>query len=172
MEKLEELKNFIWNLGEKAIDFFPVKENFSRPILDELDLKYFKVLGRTLSDSIVISLSTRDSNADWNSHPIAWIDSEGVVNAVFAKNFDDFLSLLYFDTSFIYNTLYYLNNHNQNFSFDKNIGDRYAAEAENNYPANKKLQGFLKEVLQVARPADPVKIIKDAIESYPNFPPV
>lgn len=169
MNNFEKLVAFLNSLTEKAIDFYPVQEGFGRPILEHLNKNQYQILGRTYADCIIISWK-KNETALWKDCPVAWIDSEGEPNAVFAQNINEFISLLYFDTFRIYDTLMDIYRKAGQFEF---APEGFFIEDENfakdNYPDYTRLCNFIENELGIQKPAAPDRLIYTAHNSNLGF---
>lgn len=169
MSNIEKLNQFLESLEKKAIDFYPVSENFSRPNIDHLDKAKFKALGRTAADCIILAWKNNGQEY-WEDCPIAWLDSEGEPNAIFANNSNEFISLLYFDTYRIYETLMDILRKGDNFQLAEPDSFKIDIDyAKSTYPAYSELTDFIQKNLHIQPAAQPEKLILEAYSKFKDF---
>ncbi|SEI51217.1 hypothetical protein SAMN05216327_102131 [Dyadobacter sp. SG02] len=108
--------------------------------------------------------------------PLVWIDHEGVPMSVFARNTDDFLAFMHFDTGFIYEILidyHFYKTDPAGYDdpakkFTKKYLTKYLKEKDSS-PDFKALGHWLSEKLGVSIPADPADMIGKAIDAHKDF---
>lgn len=110
--------------------------------------------------------------------PLVWIDHEGVPLSVFAKSVDEFLALLYYDTGLIYEILidmYFFKDdpegyENPQTKFTAKYLKKYLKTLdEGNTPYSKKFRTWLKKNMGIQLFENPLALISETINHYPNF---
>lgn len=136
----------------------------------------FYVIGRHGTGSI-IAFWQYPQVASLAEAPIVWLSSEGFPNSVFANSFEEFLTLIPYDTGFIYDMLasYYFNRQNPQShispreKFSSSELKTYLDESAERYEGHKAFLLWLYQVMQLKPTADPVSIIEAAIAAHPDL---
>lgn len=170
MKELNLLIDFLNDLPEKGIDFYPVTNTFSRQFLEKANLSELKIIGRTQADCLVgLLMKKKEYGHDTKEGQIVWIDSEGEPNAVIAENIKEFISLLYFDTGFIYDIIKKII---RNINYTPMTTDEikmYEISAAKAYPSYNMLKKFFETELKIRKPDNPDMLIKKAYTRNMDF---
>jgi hypothetical protein len=167
MNEFDTLASFLDTLSGKAIDFYPVSNRFSRAITQQIKQSELKIFGRTQADCLIGYWNYKRDKV-W-SQKIVWIDSEGMPNEVIADNIIDFISLLYFDTGFIYDVLKEIIRDPKYSAMKPEELKKYEDLADKSYPHFSELKNFLEKELQIKKPDHPDLKIKDALLNNSSF---
>jgi hypothetical protein len=163
--------------GEYFADFEPLLhtgENLATLLPENLHDR-FMLIGQHASASLLVIWKASDSPAD--KLPIAWIDSEGDPNDVFAADFSQFLSLLPYGTGFIYDVIakwkYYQEDpSNYQLPGKGYTPEKLSAQLEENrkeFPGLPKYEKWLANEAGLQTAADPVAMIGGAMKKYPGL---
>lgn len=131
--------------------------------------KRIKFIAKHPSGSF-IALVKADDKATFNlSLPIAWIDSEGEPNTVFADNIADALSVLYYGTGFVYDVLSNFDRGQKQGDLDQFLAEDFpkdiVKDSLKNYreeQADSKAFHLVENELGIKLSADPVELMKSS----------
>jgi hypothetical protein len=114
---------------------------------------------------------------DFMLSPIVWLSSEGFPNSVFANSFEEFLSILPYDTSFVYDALcnYYFHKQSpklqpapkQKFTLTKMKS--YLNQNKEQYKGHAEFIDWLKNDMRIAVADNPLSIIEKAILNHTDL---
>ena len=176
---LEQFMGYCQQQPHLFADFHLVDEAKGKSLLASLlgsqTATHFTVIGKHASDSLIARWTAEELNPA--PPPYVWLDSEGSPNSVFATTTTEFLSLLPFDTGAVYDiisswTYYLAEPTNYAPPAEKYQGERltaYFISAKNTYPAYSAFLAWLKDTLGISPALDPVGLIGNAIQKYPNL---
>ena len=133
----------------------------------------FILIGQHGSGSLIAIWKEKKLPAD--QLPLVWIDSEGTPINVFANNFAEFLTLLPYDTGFIYDLIskweYFANNPNSNPEnyYDSKMLKEILEENRINYSSLAEYEKWLHDEMVLMTATNPVKMVGDAIRNHPGM---
>ncbi len=163
--------------GDYFADFEPLPhtgENLATLLPENLHDRFI-LIGQHASASLLVLWKESDSPAD--KLPVAWIDSEGDPNDVFAADFSQFLALLPYGTGFIYDVITKWKYHLEDPSNYQIPGNGYTTEElstqleENRkeFPGLPAYEKWLVNEAGLAIATDPVQVVGDAIRNHPGL---
>lgn len=174
---LDSFFSFYTEVGGGFADFYLVKDSkkLLNTFISTTAVRFLEVIGRQKSGSL-ICFWQYEENQLLSEQPVAWLDSEGNPNIVFAPNLQTFLSLLPYDTGAIYDMItdwerYFNSNRKkttpkQRFSA-KDI-NRYLKLSQENNPTHSRFVAWLADN-DIAVANDPVNVIGKAMQQSPKL---
>ena len=163
MSKLYQLLEFLQKTDGQAIDLFPVFDSSSKEVYNH-ETKELKIVAKTKANCRIAQWIVSGEVV----HPFVWIDSEGSPNEVFCNTEEELISLLYFDSGFIYDILSAIINHRFTELSNDTI-NLYLEAAGRNNPKYEQFVKYVREDLKVPLPGKPELIIKSAFELNARF---
>jgi hypothetical protein len=162
--------------GEFA-DFYITNKGTEKlyALVGEKYLKFFDVIGEHSSHSLICHWEV-EKGIPLSAQPTVWLDSEGWPNSVFAPDLRSFISLLPYDTGFLYDIIsawiYYKEDPESvsvpNEAYTTDDLKSLLVSGSERYGKYKKFLKWL-EKLNIQICNDPIGLIGKAIESYPDL---
>jgi hypothetical protein len=177
-EYLQQFFEFCRKVGNQFCDFEEVdnRQELLTSLLKSEAESYFTVIGMQKSNSLICFWKYQD-NVSLKEQPIVWLDSEGSPNAVVASNFNDFLSLLPYDTGAIYDWIaawerYWDSPSQQQNPIESFTTDRvemYVEMSRENNHCREEFVNWLREEIDIQPAPQPVALIGKASERFPRL---
>lgn len=181
MTNEDALRQFFAFYNEVAgtfCDFTPVqdKQKWLNKLLVAEAQPYFKVIGKQKSGSLICFWLIRDELSP-EDQPVVWLDSEGSPRSVFASDFQEFLSLLPYDTGAIYDLIAawdraentQVNSTSVSKKFSKKRLQMYVEMCQNNYTHYNEFVTWLRETLGIEPALSPATVVKKTIQEFPSL---
>jgi hypothetical protein len=119
----------------------------------------------------------RYSDKETISQAVVWISSDGIPTGVIADSLADFLSLLPYSTSFIYDALWVLVDHKKEPDRYPSIEQEFPVGEELGYLKGNRSRGagyagyirWLAKTANLSQTPAPVSLMKQAFEKHPDF---
>jgi hypothetical protein len=173
-----EFIDFMNQIDEKFADFYITKTGTEKlsTLIGKENAKFFDVIGAHSSHSLICHWQY-EKGIPIERQPVVWLDSEGWPNGVFAQDLRIFISLLPYDTGFLYDIIsswmcYKENSEsvlNPNEKYTKDDLKRMLDSARQRYGAYSKFLKWLDREMNIRICDDPVGLIGKAMESYPDL---
>jgi hypothetical protein len=165
------------NTEENYIDFFysDERKNRSKNLIG-FDSEKLIYVGNTKGADYFF-IYHEDQNTDILASPLAYISSEGEPWDIFAQNFDEFLSLLFFGTSIIPETLNHINAYQNGIGIEgvkeKFMNTAYFIKSDqlltSTYTGFSRFKDLLENEMNVKKASSPVDLIFTAKSKNPSF---
>ncbi len=181
MENLKELQlkfvEFVNQSEGEFADFYLTKTGSAKlaSLVGGENVNFFEVIGAHSSHSLICYWE-HESGLAVNQRPVVWLDSEGSPNSVFAPGFKDFISLLPYNSSLIYDIIsswiHYKEDpetiHSPKQLFTGNALKKRLYDAQARYAAYGKFMDWLnKNNIPICK--NPVTMIGETIDFYPDL---